>query len=255
MNIEEKIIDYLHNELSETERQEVSRLIETDDMAKSLYEDYKSLFNQVQEEPLVNPDQEWVRTFSQSLKETKVTESEVRKMQPRSIIIKLAAAAAILLMCILGYNGLQQNHHITDIEDEVYALREMLKSDLNNTSVSSRIKAVRYSEDVDTQDEEFIRILEKTMHEDDSPHVRLAAVEALKKWSDLFFVQESLLTALKNEKDAHVKILLIETLSSTKNTNVGPQLDDLINDEESPQYIKDEAHKGIFKFAKNQNIL
>ncbi len=264
MDIEERIIDYINNELSTEERQEVRRLIESDDMAKSLYEEYNDLMSGIQEEPLITPDQEWAASFSESLKNRKVEqrieenepkETKVVHLQSRSFITKIAVAAAILIIGILGYSNINQSNQIDEVGEEVYAMRQLLESNLNNSSVSSRIKAVRYSEDVDTQDEDFIRILEKTMREDESAHVRLAATEALKKWADVPFVQESLLMALQNEEDAHVKILLIETLSSIKDANVGPHLDNLINDVESPQYIKDEAHKGIFRLDKNAKIL
>lgn len=265
MDIEEKIIDYINNELSTEDRQEVRRLIESDDMAKSLYEEYNNLMSGIQDEPLITPDQEWARSFSESLKNRKVQEpiikspieeeTKIIRLQSRSVLTKIAAAAAILIIGILGYNNINQGNQIDEVGQEVYAMRQLLESNLNSSSVSSRIKAVRYTEEVDTQDEEFIRILEKTMREDKSAHVRLAAAEALKKWADIPFVQESLLMALQNEEDAHVQILLIETLSSIKDANVGPHLDDLINDVESPQYIKDEAHKGIFRLDKNAKIL
>ena len=264
MDIEERIIDYINNELSTEERQEVRRLLESDDMAKSLYEEYNDLMSGIQDEPLITPDQEWAASFSESLKNRKVEqrieenepkETKVVQLQSRSFITKIAVAAAILIIGILGYSNINQSNQIDEVGEEVYAMRQLLESNLNNSSVSSRIKAVRYSEDVETQDEDFIRILEKTMREDESAHVRLAATEALKKWADVPFVQESLLMALQNEEDAHVKILLIETLSSIKDANVGPHLNNLINDVESPQYIKDEAHKGIFRLDKNAKIL
>lgn len=265
MDIEERIIDYINNELSTEERQEVRRLIESDDMAKSLYEEYNNLMSGIQDEPLITPDQEWATAFSESLqnrkveeassKEVKTEDAKVLQLQSRSYLSKIAAAAAILIIGILGYNNINHSHQIDEVGKEVYAMRQLLESNLNSSSVSSRIKAVRYSEEVETQDEEFIRILEKTMREDESAHVRLAATEALKKWADIPFVQESLLMALQNEEDAHVKILLIETLSSIKDANVGPHLDDLINDVESPQYIKDEAYKGIFRLDKNTKVL
>lgn len=265
MDIEERIIDYINNELSTEERQEVRRLIESDDMAKSLYEEYNDLMSGIQDEPLITPDQEWAASFSESLKnrtveesrieENELKETKVVQLQSRSLLVKIAAAAAILIISILGYNNIYQSNQIDEVGQEVYAMRQFLESNLNSSSVSSRIKAVRYSEEVDTQDEDFIRILEKTMREDESAHVRLAATEALKKWADIPFVQESLLMALQNEEDAHVKILLIETLSSIKDANVGPHLDNLINDVESPQYIKDEAHKGIFRLDKNTKVL
>lgn len=265
MDIEERIIDYINNELSIEKRQEVCRLIESDDMAKSLYEEYKDLMSGIQEEPLITPDQEWAASFSESLKNRKVEgsgteenepkETKVVQLQSRSFLTKIAAAAAILIIGILGYNNINQNKQIDEVGQEVYAMRQLLESNLNNSSVSSRIKAVRYSEEVDTQDEDFIRILEKTMREDESAHVRLAATEALSRWVDIPFVQESMLSVLQNEEDAHVKILIIETLSSVKDANVGPHLDNLINDVESPQYIKDEAHKGIFRLEKNAKVL
>lgn len=64
-----------------------------------------------------------------------------------------------------------------------------------------------------------------------------------------------MLHLLQDEEDAHIKILLIETLSSIKDAIVGPHLDNLINDAASPQYIKDEAHKGIFRLEKNTKAL
>ena len=119
MNIEEKIIDYINNELSTEERQEVSRLIESDDMARSLYDEYQSLMSDVREEPLLTPDQDWVQSFSETLKNKKVQEPKVIQLQLRSVLTKVAAAAVILVIGVLGYNNINQSKKIDAVSQEV----------------------------------------------------------------------------------------------------------------------------------------
>ena len=131
MDIEEKIIDYINNELSTEERQEVSRLIESDDMARSLYDEYQSLMSDVREEPLLTPDQDWVQSFSETLKNKKVQEPKVIQLQLRSVLTKVAAAAVILVIGVLGYNNINQSKKIDAVSQEVYAMRQLIEEDLN----------------------------------------------------------------------------------------------------------------------------
>ncbi len=255
MHKEERIIDYINGELSKQDAIAVRELIETDEEAKAIYLDYKDLKDEVIVAPLMTPDADWVASMTETLKQTTVDEAKVVKMSSRGLYSKIAVAAATFFIGLIGYNMYVQNQSLNHVADELYVMRQVLQDDQNQSSVSSRIKAVRYGGSIDTQDEDFISVLAHTMTTDKSAHVRLAAVEALRNWTDLSHIKSTMIDALKSESDPSVKILLIEILSSTKDSDVGPHLDDLINDVEQPQYIKDEAHKGMFLVSNKQTVL
>jgi len=140
------------------------------------------------------------------------------------------------------------------VDSDLYALRQQMESNLSESSVSTRIKAVRYSHDIDDNDEAILSILTKTMNDDPSSHVRLAAVEALSKWINQPIIKESMIAALYTEQDPSVQILLIEILASTKDGNAADPMDYLITDEATPQYVKDEAHKGKLRMSADLKV-
>jgi len=231
MNIEEKIIDYISGSISPEERSSIEQLIDTDPAVASLYEEYNTV-NQVLVDNIISePDNEWAQNFAQSLSIRPSQSGKVVSLETRRWYSKLAAAAAVFIIGLLAVNNWNQSRLIDRVDNDLYALRQQMESNLSESSVSTRIKAVRYSHDIDDNDEAILSILTKTMNDDPSSHVRLAAVEALSKWINQPIIKESMIAALYTEQDPSVQILLIEILASTKDGNAADPMDYLITDE------------------------
>ena len=96
-------------------------------------------------------------------------------------------------------------------------------------------------------DNEIIQVMIKTMNEDESSNVRLAALEALSRWSNQNIVKEALMEALVNHKDPAFQITLINTLVEIQEKRALPYMENLINNTETLEAVKGEAQVGIFK--------
>lgn len=244
MDIEDKIIDHLFKEASANENQELLELFDSDEKAKDLLHEYEEIFKDASTTPLEEPDADWVKEMANQLSNKKVESTSIIKVHPT--IYRIAATAAIFIIALLGYNNYQQGQLIQDVDDQLFALRSEMANNLNKPSVSTRIKAVRFSDQITNHNSEIIDLLTHTMMTDQSAHVRLAAVQSLSRWADSENVKVKMIEAMGTETDPSVQISLIETLGNLNDKNIAPHFDNLINNENTPQFIKEEAHKGKF---------
>ena len=246
MELEDKIIDFLAGELPAQEKEELEQITKSDQEAKSILDEYKDIQEQIQREKLETPDLQWVADMTKRLSQSNSQAKVIQPFFSNSMIRKLAASAAVIIIGLLGFMNYQQGQLINRVDSDLFALRAEMRENLNQSSVSTRIKAVNFSAQVQNRDEIIIDLLLNTLSNDKSAHVRLAAVESLRRWMNEELVQASLIQALGKEEDPSVQILLIEMLSSLKTGNIAPHFDNLINDDNVPQFIKEEAHKGKF---------
>lgn len=246
MDLEDKIIDFLANELDSSENAEIDRITQSDETAKKLYKEHLEIREEIQNEVLESPDAQWVTQMTERLQQPVQKTKVIQPFFTQSSIRKVAAAAAILVIGLLGYMNYQQGELIDRVDDDLLAIRVQMEENLNETSVSTRIKAVNFSNQIEDRDEAIINLLLTTVMNDPSAHVRLAAVESLGRWINEEIVQATMIKALGIESDPSVQILLIETLTSLNDRKIEPHLDNLINDDNVPGFIKEEAHKGKF---------
>ena len=254
MNIEEKIIDYLYGTPSPEEVQEMESLIKTDEQIKRVFEEMTQLKQGITELPRMTPDVNWVNEFAQKIERTSPVSQEQTRVIPMSFYAKVAAAAAVVLIVGLTVVNWNQRQVIQHVDQEIVALHQMMERSLQEPSVSARIKAVNFSEQAQQKDQQVMALLSKVLHEDPSAHVRLAASEALNKWIHEENVRESLIYALKKEKDPSVQISIITSLSSSLDEGVKSHLEDLIKDENTPEFVKEEAEIGKFRMDNNLKI-
>ena len=87
------------------------------------------------------------------------------------------------------------------------------------------------------------------MNDDESVNVRLAAVQALAKFSDEPGVTAALIHALEHQKEPLVQIALINLMVELKEKEAIEELEQIITDEESIETVKNEAHMALFKLS------
>ena len=87
------------------------------------------------------------------------------------------------------------------------------------------------------------------MNEDPNSNVRLAAMEALGKFSNEVRVRNALIQSLSTQKDPVVQIALIQLLVKMKEKSVVGQLEQMTKDATTMKAVKDEAYSGILKLS------
>ncbi len=246
---EEKIIDYLSGTLSPEENSRIEEAIALDPEMKTLLSEYKDLEDTMLEMPLENPSENLQNRFDAFLETQLEEESKVVAMPRRSYKILGYAASVAILVTVGVLFGLNyaKNDIISSKDNELVSMREKVNTLMKEESVSDRIQAVNVSYDLAEPDPQVVDQLLKIMAEDESANVRLAAVEALVDIGGTPKVKSEMIEQLKVEEDAFVKIALIQGLAELKEERAGSVLDNIIEDETSPVYIKDEAHRAKHK--------
>jgi HEAT repeat protein len=125
--------------------------------------------------------------------------------------------AALLAGVVVGVIWRPDSHReeVAEMRGELRALRqEVALSMLQQTSASARLQGVSVGAEVSRQDPEVLAALLQTLATDESPNVRLAAVDALAGRAGEPAVQQRLGEALRKEASPLVQIALADALLS-----------------------------------------
>lgn len=135
----------------------------------------------------------------------------------------------------------------TEAKADFTAQKQAVFAKLNNMqSPAQRIMAAERAYELsDKTDRDIVDALVKTMNEDPSTNVRLAALDALGKFHRQPYVKKQLVTALKKQKDPFVQIELIKMLTQMKQASVLRELEKIAEDENTIKAVKDHAYAGI----------
>jgi hypothetical protein len=132
----------------------------------------------------------------------------------------LAAAAALLVVGIAigrqtapasGDAGPGGDRQIAALRDELRALREMTAMALlQQSSPSERLKGVTWTSRIEEPGAELAELLLDTLMSDPNVSVRLAAIDALRRFGDREVVRRGALEALARQSSPLVQIALID---------------------------------------------
>ena len=122
---------------------------------------------------------------------------------------------------------------------------ELVLASIENESASQRIAAINRSENIQTTDRRILEAFIDRMLYDKKPSVRLAAVEALAKFSSEEIVKVAFLKALEKDSDPAIQIELIQVLAEIEEKRALTPMKNLLMNEDVPQYVKKEIEYNI----------
>lgn len=250
--LENKIIEYFEGELSKEETSELKRLLDVSSDAKEIFGEYQLIYEDLEKKTVYVPDSTLSSKFNEYLVEA--IEENKPSSQPNKesngLNTRLLYAIVGLLILIAGLLiGLNLG---ADKEEEIYqqnmlAMRTEMVDLLKENSTSTRIKAVNMVQSIEEPDEDVLDVLLETMDQDRSSNVRLAAVNALGRYTNNSKVKNALIAALSQESDPSIQISLINILSRFNDTDALKGFDKIIQDESTLKFVKDEAYLGKLK--------
>jgi hypothetical protein len=133
------------------------------------------------------------------------------------------------------------------IDEELASRKQVLFASLNNMeSPSQRLTAATQASELKNAGNDIVDALVKTMNNDPSTNVRLAALEGLSKFYRESYVKKQLIASLKTQKDPMVQIGLIELLTRMKQTIILDELDKIVKDDNTLKAVKDHAYSSMF---------
>ncbi|MFN0103805.1 MAG: HEAT repeat domain-containing protein [Bryobacteraceae bacterium] len=154
-----------------------------------------------------------------------------RPAVPRWAFLAAAAAVAIGLFSFFAGRYTAPKSADTDIASlrhEVRNLREVVAlSLLDQESASERLRGIRYSVALEGSDPEVVDALSRTLRNDPSVDVRLAAADALRRFPLPATVSESAWRLVERDDSPLVQIAVIDLLATGKDPAVRARLEKL----------------------------
>ena len=251
-DIQDLLIDYLSGELNDEQMTAVSRELQQSEDLRRQLEALRDLHQQVQDlPPMASPGPGLRRQFNALLDKEKRELATIPAIRPRQWgWIGIAASIVLLLGIFIGqnltYRSLQKEQMqamLTELEETKSQMAQLMQ----NRSTFGRIKAVSLTYEIPEVDSEIISNLAKLLNTDESPNVRLAAIEALQQLAERPHVKKLLVDALPLQHQPVVQIALINALVALNDPAAIPNLETLIDNPATLDKVRDEALLGKFK--------
>lgn len=251
---ESRIIDYLDGQLSEPEKAEVERELVSNDEFRKLHNQLSEVMQVMNAVPVWEPSGKLKDAFERALQSEIAAQTKTKTVFFSPVVYRMAAGFVLLMVGLgIGYwinKDQVQERELADLKEQVESNRRLMMAMLENQqSASQRMVGVSVAYALEQADDEIVKVLVKTMNEDANSNVRLAALEALGKFSNEAQVRESLIQSLSIQKDPVVQIALIQLLVTMKEKGVVQQLEQMTKDARTMKAVKDEAYAGILKLS------
>lgn len=245
-DIQDRLIDYIDGQVSNEEKKAIESSLETCDDSQKEVKELTELFDAVSNDAIVQPSAKLRTNFEQLLAEEK------EALAPKVISINrskdwksyLRVAASILIVVSAFLLGRFAD---TDGGNNSNELRtaEVL-AQFENQSASKRIQAVTTSEEEFTsKDTKILEALIERLYFDRNTSVRLAAVEALSKFTSEEMVKTALIKSLETDKDPAIQIELIQILTKIQEKRALEPMKKLLENKDVPSYVKQELQSNL----------
>lgn len=150
--------------------------------------------------------------------------------------------AGIAVGRLLIPSGQSDRGELARLRDEVHNTRELVTlSLLQQQSASQRLRGINWSYRVDHPDRDVLAALLETLNYDTSVDVRLAAVDALRRFSGDAAVRRGLADALGTQPSPLVQIAVIDGLVEMREREAAPALAKLARDREANESVRQRA--------------
>lgn len=167
-----------------------------------------------------------------------------------------AAAAVVILAGGIGIGiglmggGRRADPQISELKVEVENMRQLVTlSLLQQQSASDRLRGVTYSYRVEPSDVEVLSALLQTLNHDPNVNVRLAAVDALRNFSDSEVARNGLVQALGKQKSPLMQISILDQMVAIQEHSAVPAVRALL---EQPDLNPDARQRAQWALGKLQ---
>ena len=141
------------------------------------------------------------------------------------------------------------NETLAALRQEVKEMKEQVMLNMiDDESASQRIKAVSYSEEMPSPNQQVIDVLVNTLNQDKNVNVRLAALYSLQRFSDRRAVRDSLVNSLRMQKEPIIQVVLINLLAEKRDTRAIKPIQDIMTDKKTLKEVKDAAQRSLKAF-------
>lgn len=243
--------EYLDNLLDESQKKSLeSHLKECTACTKEL-EDLKILFKSIKDEEIKTPSSHLRDNFFSQIELEKQEGSKVVSIVPNTFknkswgnLFKIAASIALLIgSFVLGTYQQEKkgNAEMAILIDESAQIKQTaMLSLMGNKSASKRIQGVNYVDELVKPDHAIVKAIADRMLYDENTNVRRTAAEALGNFASSIEVKNAFITALQDEKDPAIQIIIIHALVKIQEKKAIAPMQELLKNEETQPFVKEQ---------------
>ena len=248
-DIENKLIDYIEENLTKEESLEIKKHINACTTCQKEVNEMQLIFGVIDKDLEETPSKNLKLNFEALLNEEK-KQTKVIPLQSKTnwkSHIRIAASILIVVSAFLigKYQSSSGISQLSLAEQQKIKQENQVLALLENQSASQRILAVSNAEKFSENDTKIIDALINKLFNDENVNVRLAAAEALSKFSTLEKVKAALIKSLETEKTPSMQIELIQILGNIQEKRALEPMRELLENEETPNYVKQELQYNI----------
>jgi hypothetical protein len=228
-----------------------------EDFRNQLPDDLKSLWEKLDSIPRQIPDSPAMRTrFNVMLDACQENIDRSVHWWPPRPAIQFVAAVLILAMGItigtyFPMYKLPQSPDLNELRREVGDLREIVALSLmQQQSATERLRGVSWSNQINDPDGKVLSALLDTLMHDSNINVRLAAIDALRRFGDRQTVRKGALQALSEQESPLVQVALIDFMVELKEKESIGTLQKMVQDRRVDETVRKRAALGIEDFQR-----
>lgn len=248
MNCEEartQFVDYWRGTLDDA-RAEFDAHLASCEHCRAEAESLKDMWSTLGTLPEEDPSLRLRARFYDSLRDWRQREAGRRQMFGWLRHPALQAVAAMLILAAgIGAGYLLRGREVSEVSQlrgEVYNMRQLVAlSLLQQQSASDRLRGVSYAYRVEPDDSQVLSALLSTVNHDTNVNVRLAAVDALKKFTDNPVGRKGLSQALEKQSSPLVQIAILDQIVEDRDKSAAPAIQSLITSPDLNPEVKQHA--------------
>ena len=244
--IRDLLARYYEGSTSLSEEQQLQTYFGQDDVPADLHAErnqFRALVNLRTEDPIDAGDQD--RLFGKIVGGEQLVARQRHRWKQWTG--RVAAGVALTLTGFMGgiwYGQASTTTEVAALRQDFRTMHQtLLSTQLQQASASGRIQAIQAS--LPSEDQAVGVALVTTLATDPNVNVRLAAIEALGRFSDQAAVREALATMLGRQDHPLVQIAIINLLVSWHEKKAVPELQRLVQSEQVDPVVRQQAEYGI----------
>lgn len=195
--------------------------------------------------PELDPSTQMRLRFYDSVRQWKQqeTERQSRFWWSRHPAFQIAFAMAILVIgIVLGNTMGRQSGEVAQLRGEIYNMRQLVTlSLLQQQSAGDRLQGVNWSYRVEQPDTAVLSALLTTVNHDPNVNVRLAAVDALRNFSDSPVARKGVMQALAKQTSPLVQIAILDQIVELREKSAITPIKSLISAPDLNPEVKQRA--------------
>jgi putative zinc finger protein len=245
-DLKRNFVEYWRDTLNPAELQDFEEHLASCEQCRTEAEGLKHVWSTLGEMPEADPGIGMRTRFYASLRETERREMErhQRFWWMRHPAFQAAFALAILVAGIfIGNVTARGAGQVAQLRNEVNSMKQLVTlSLLQQQNASDRLRGVNWSYRVEQSDSEVLSALLTTVNHDPNVNVRLAAVDALRNFSDSPVGRRGLVQALNKQASPMVEIAILDQLVEMRERSAKPAINVLMTSGDVNPEVKQHAN-------------